>query len=68
MIQMEAQLEETVMTHCASSGVPLVWIMAPLHHQTSAIHTQLCHALSNQTKKHNTITSHYTSNTQLSQY
>ena len=43
------------MTHCASSGVLLVWIMAQLHHQTSAIHTQLCHALWNQTKKHNTI-------------
>ena len=33
---MEAQVEETVMTHCASSGVLLVWIMAlPPHH----IHT-----------------------------
>ena len=24
---MEKQVEETVMTHCASSGVPLVWII-----------------------------------------
>ena len=28
---MEAQVEETVMTHCASSGVLLVWIMAVPH-------------------------------------
>ena len=56
----EPKVEETVMTHCASSGVLPVWIMALLHHQTTAIHTQLCHALWNQTKKHNTITTHYT--------
>ena len=41
-----SQMEETVMTHCASSSVLLVWIMVACYTiKHSAIHTQLCHAL-----------------------